>query len=114
MINNAVGSKLSGWAAWAIGPLMFGNPKDLSDMIVTLRAEDVFDASPELHKITAKTLVVCGERDPFYSPELFRATADGIPNARLVMYEGKGHVGALSGKAFPRDVLAFLEGPDVH
>jgi pimeloyl-ACP methyl ester carboxylesterase len=114
MIANPIGSRLAGWGGWLLGPFMMGNPSDLSDMMITLRAEDVFDATPNLGRITAPTLIVCGAKDRFYSPELFRATADGIPNARLVMYEGKGHVGALSGKAFARDVLAFLEAPDVH
>jgi len=50
---------------------------------------------------------VAGDEDPFYTPELFRETAAGIPNARLILYPGKGH--APSGKRFRRDVLAFLE-----
>jgi hypothetical protein len=37
---------------------------------------------------------------------LFRETAAGIPNARLVLYKGMGH--PASGKQFGRDVLAFL------
>jgi hypothetical protein len=37
---------------------------------------------------------------------LFRETAAGIPNARLILYKGMGH--PASGKQFSRDVLAFL------
>jgi hypothetical protein len=42
---------------------------------------------------------------------LFRETAEGIPNARLIVYPGMGH--PASGKQFGRDVLAFLEGDTV-
>ena len=38
--------------------------------------------------------------------ELFRETAEGIPNARLALYPRVGH--PASGKQFERDVLAFL------
>jgi pimeloyl-ACP methyl ester carboxylesterase len=99
---------VSGWSAWALGPWMMGRHDDPADMIVTIEAEDVFDATPALARITAPTLVTGGDRDAFYSPEIFRATAAGIPNAELRLYEGKGHVGAL-GKRFARDALAFLD-----
>jgi pimeloyl-ACP methyl ester carboxylesterase len=52
---------------------------DPSDMLVTINAEDAFDASQELHRITAPTLLIAGERDRFYTPELFRETAERIP-----------------------------------
>lgn len=39
----------------------------------------------------------------------FRETAEGIPGARLALYEGMGH--AAHGKQFHRDVLAFLAEP---
>jgi pimeloyl-ACP methyl ester carboxylesterase len=100
---------VSGWSAWALGPWMMGRHDDPTDMIVTIEAEDVFDASADLHRITAPTLVAGGDRDGFYSPEIFRATADGIPNAKLCLYEGKGHIGAL-GKQFAKDTLEFLGG----
>ena len=37
-------------------------PDDPSDMLVTVAAEDVFDASAQLHRITAPTLLV-GEQE---------------------------------------------------
>jgi pimeloyl-ACP methyl ester carboxylesterase len=99
---------VSGWSAWVLGPWMMGRHADPTDMIVTIEAEDVFDATADLGRITAPTLVTGGDRDAFYSPELFRATAAGIPNAELCLYEGKGHMGSL-GKRFARDALAFLD-----
>ena len=60
-----------------------------------------------LAQIMAPTLVVAGDKDPFYTEALFRETAEGIPNARLILYKGMGHPAA--GKQFSRDVLKFLK-----
>jgi pimeloyl-ACP methyl ester carboxylesterase len=81
-------------------------PNDPSDLVVTVKAEDKHDFKDRLGEITAPTLVIAGDQDPFYSEMLFRETADGIPNARLILYAGKGH--APAGKQFGRDVLGFL------
>jgi pimeloyl-ACP methyl ester carboxylesterase len=66
---------------WAFGPI--SAPHDPSDMVATIRAEDGFDATDDLGRITAPTLVIGGARDGFYAPELFEATAHGIPAVRL-------------------------------
>jgi len=84
----------------------FGAPKDPSDLLITVEAEDKFNFKDRLKEIKAPTLVAAGMEDPFYTPELFRQTAEGIPNARLALYPGVGH--PASGKQFERDVLAFL------
>jgi len=83
-------------------------PQDPSDLVVTVEAEDKHEFKDRLHEITAPTLVVAGAEDPFYTEQLFRETAEGIPNARLILYPHMGH--AASGKQFERDVLAFLRG----
>lgn len=49
------------------------------------------DRRAELARVTAPTLVVHGEDDPLQSVRAGRATADAIPNARLVTYPGMGH-----------------------
>jgi pimeloyl-ACP methyl ester carboxylesterase len=81
-------------------------PADANDLLVTIAAEDVFDFKSRLGEIAAPTLVIAGDEDPFYTPELFRETAAGIPNARLILYEGQGHGPA--GEQFARDVIGFL------
>ena len=86
--------------------MALGAPEDPSDLLVTVEAEDRFNFKEQLHQIAAPTLVVGGAEDPFYSPALFRETAEGIPNARLILYEGMGH--PASGKQFKQEVLAFL------
>ncbi len=74
--------------------------------MITVEAEDKFNFKDRLAEIRAPTLVAGGMDDPFYTPELFRETAEGIPNARLALYAGVGH--PASGKQFEQDVLAFL------
>jgi pimeloyl-ACP methyl ester carboxylesterase len=105
----------SGWmgivtkpAVWLISWLMSLNaPKDPTDLVVTVEAEDKFNFKARLAEISAPTLVIAGTKDPFYTVQLFRETAEGIPNARLILYEGMGH--PASGKQFGQDVLAFLK-----
>jgi pimeloyl-ACP methyl ester carboxylesterase len=72
----------------------------------------VFDASAELARITAPTLLVAGGRDRFYSPELFRETAERIPDGRLRPYQGKGHAGVLTHKPVIREIVDFLRAED--
>lgn len=83
-----------------------GSPTDPSDFVVTIAAEDTHNFHHQLATITAPTLVVAGDQDPFYTAELYRETAAGIPNARLILYPGMGH--PVSGKQFGDDLLAFL------
>lgn len=81
-------------------------PKDPLDLVITIEAEDRFDFKDRLAEITAPTLVVAGDGDPYYTEMLFRETASGIPHARLILYAGMGHPAA--GKQFEQDVLRFL------
>jgi pimeloyl-ACP methyl ester carboxylesterase len=81
-------------------------PEEPSDLIVTVAAEDQHCFRSRLHEIVAPTLVIAGACDPFYSEQLFRETAAGIPDARLILYPKMGH--PARGKQFGRDVLAFL------
>jgi pimeloyl-ACP methyl ester carboxylesterase len=93
--------------AWLASRLMsLDKPKDPSDLVITIKAEDQFNFRDRLAEIAAPTLLVAGHGDPFYTPTLFRETATGIPNARLILYPNMGH--PAGGKQFARDVLAFL------
>ena len=83
---------------------------DPSDTLVVLAAEDAFDGEADLGGIAAPTLVLGGGRDAFYSEELFRRTAAGIPDGRVVIFPGKSHL-YVAGSAVPAGVaLGFLVG----
>jgi hypothetical protein len=64
-------------------------------MIATIMAEDSFH--------------IGGGRNRFYPTELFRETANRIPNARLILYENRAHGGTFADRRFGRDVVAFLK-----
>jgi len=95
------------WVATFFAGMLLGKPEDPSDLVVTIEAEDKHNFKSRLSEITAPTLVIAGDKDPFYTEALFRETAEGIPNARLILYKGMGH--PASGKQFNQDVLKFLK-----
>ena len=95
-----------GAVMWLSGTL--NDPEDPGDMIATIEAEDAFDASADLYRIVAPTLVICGARDGFYGADLATATAVAIPDAQLVIVPGKSHISSLSDAGAQRIVLRFL------
>ena len=106
----AAGGRVLAGLMWLFGASQ--RVEDPSDMLVTVAAEDAFDACPELGRITAPTLMVAGGRDRFYSPELFWDTAERIPNARLALYQDKGHAGVMTHKPAIREIVDFLRADD--
>lgn len=89
---------------------MGGAPDDPSDLIVTIEAEDAFDFRDRLGEIAVPTLGIAGAEDSGYSEELFRETAQGIPDAHLVLYPGPRH--PARGALFGRDLRGFLLGAE--
>ena len=85
--------------------------KHPADPAALLWAEDGFDVYDRLGSIATETLVICGARDYFYTPELFTDTAELMPRARLVMYPRAGH-SIVTKKQFFADVLNFLADYD--
>lgn len=88
------------------GASIFGKPDDPSDLVNTIEAEDKHDFKESLSKIKAPTLVIAGEKDPFYTKKLFYETSEGIPHSKLIIYKGMGH--PASGKQFKNDLRKFL------
>jgi pimeloyl-ACP methyl ester carboxylesterase len=85
-------------------------PEDPDGMVAMLMAEDGFDLCDRLGEITAPTLVIGGERDILYPPDLVTRTAEGIPGARLRIYPGRGHGGVLRAPGLMSTVASFLAG----
>jgi len=67
-------------AGWLLGPRL-SDTEGLSDMATMAEAEDDFDLR-RLPTIQAPTLILGGERDRYYGPELFAETAALIPRSR--------------------------------
>ena len=89
---------------WLLGKHVFGAPTDLSDGLVEIEAEDAHDFKEHLAEIKVPTLVIGGEEDYLHP---MRETAEGIPNAKLILYEGLGHDAYMKSQ-FNEDVCAFL------
>lgn len=92
-------------AGWVVGQFA---ASDQSDMLVTIAAEDAFDAEPHLDRVTAPTLVLGGTADGFYTRDLFERTAAGIPQGKAVVWEGRSHVGVAGGKVAAAVGLGYL------
>ena len=111
MTATAAGALVMGTVLRLAGASMA--PADPTDLLRTIDAEDAFDVCDRLGAVRAPTLVVAGARDGFYSPELFRRTAAGIPGGRLRLYPRMGHVGPFMSRRVRADVLRFLAGEPV-
>ena len=107
--DSRLGRRIAGGLLWLAGPLFIKRDWYPSDMITTIWAEDALDLGGRLVEISAPTLVIGGGRDRFYPTELFRETANDIPNARLILYENRAHGGTFADRRFGRDVIAFLK-----
>ena len=108
--DSRLGRSIAGALLGLAGPVFISRGWNPSDMIATIEAEDAFDLRGRLDGISAPTLVIGGGRDRFYPTRLFRETAEGIPDGRLVIYEDRAHGGTFADKRFGRDVFAFLSG----
>lgn len=111
MLGTVLPANAPGRATAALVAIPFAAtaPRHPHDMVATIEAEDRHDFEARLGEIRAPTLVVAGTADPYYPVDLLRRTAEGIPGARLVLYQGQGH--PARGERFARDVLAFLREP---
>ena len=67
------------------------------------------DFSGDLHRITAPTLVIAGEKDVGTPVAMSKAIADAIPGAKLVVIPGAAHLSAVEDpETFNRRVADFL------
>ena len=75
----------------------------------TLEASVAQDRAAPIEQIRVPTLVVAGEEDTVYPPELAREMAKRIPGAELLMFERTGHLANLEQpERFNKAVLDFL------
>ena len=92
------------------GRLVLRVPSDPQDFLTTLGADLGHDTTGRLGEISAPTLLVGGNEDPFFSEDLLRETAEKVPGAALRVYEGVGHgVPKERKRRYEEDALAFLK-----
>ncbi|MFJ8896825.1 alpha/beta fold hydrolase [Leifsonia sp. NPDC102414] len=73
-----------------------------------IRAEDSFDVLHRLEGISVPTLVIAGEWDLFYPPEVTRETASRIPAGELRLYKRRSHAALPFTPAVGRDIASFV------
>jgi pimeloyl-ACP methyl ester carboxylesterase len=95
-------------AAAALGPHEFA-PTDLADLATTIELEDGFDLAKCVGPIAARTLVISGDRDRFYPVDLLKETVALIPDARLDLRPGHGHMTVTGVPAVHAAVLDHLD-----
>jgi len=83
--------------------------ENVSDAVTMLLAEDAFDVRDRLETIQTETLVICGAKDYFWTPEMFTETATRMHRGTLIMYRNSGHA-IVTERRFAEDVAAFLHG----
>ena len=92
-----------------LGKLFIGNIEYPNDFLTEVRGDVEMNFKDRLKEIKAPTLVLSGNLDIEYTADLVRETADGIPNAKLILYEGYGHGLAAKWKRIQKDIFEFLE-----
>ena len=76
-------------------------------MATTIEAEDKFDLAG-CPTISARTLILAGRDDRFYSPALFEETAALVPSSRLRLFDRRGHVTVMTDPGFRYQMVTFL------
>jgi pimeloyl-ACP methyl ester carboxylesterase len=82
-------------------------PAHPNDPLIEAEAEANHDTKERLVEIKAPTLVIGGDNDFFSPAQLYRETAAGIPNAKLILYKESGHNAGFDMR-LNKDILAFL------
>jgi pimeloyl-ACP methyl ester carboxylesterase len=91
------------------GRMLLGRPKNGSDFAIVLDSDINLDVAEKLPSIRRPTLLIGGEKDPFYGEDNIRETAHLIPGAELCLLENGGHaVVKTQTKPFEAAILRFL------
>ncbi|RDY27752.1 alpha/beta hydrolase [Romboutsia weinsteinii] len=85
-----------------------GKPKNFNRFIIQANACINHNVYDELDKINSKTLVIGGDNDKVVGKNSSEEIAERIPNSKLVILNGLGHMAYEEAKDFNTQVLNFL------
>lgn len=91
---------------WAVNILSRAAP-EVAERLHTMRPVERIEWSTVLPQITIPTLMIHGELDPLCNLEKLRYIADLLPESRLHVLEGTGHLPAMSQ---PERTAALIDG----
>lgn len=85
-----------------------GKPKDFNRLIIQANACLQHNTYNELHKIKCETLVIGGDSDKVVGKNSSEEISEKIPDSKLVIFKGLGHMAYEEAKDFNHQVLSFL------
>ncbi|MFO7796070.1 MAG: alpha/beta fold hydrolase [Promethearchaeati archaeon] len=92
-----------------LGKKFMGDIEYPNDFLNEVRGDREMNFIDKLKDIKATTLILSGEDDIGYTAEDVKKTAEGIPNAKLILYEKFGHNLVMRNrKQVVEDILEFL------
>lgn len=95
-----------------LGGALQAHPAAPQDFITCVCASRAHDSRPLLGSITAPALLIGGDRDSLFPPDVLQATAAAMPNARVQVIAGAGHgVFDERKRLFDRAVRDFIGHP---
>ncbi len=92
-----------------LGKRILGKIEYPNDFLLEVKADREMNFKERLKEIKAPTLVISGVLDICYTANDVRTTAEGIPNAELILYKGYGHNLAGYTNKVHKDIIAFLK-----
>jgi pimeloyl-ACP methyl ester carboxylesterase len=96
---------------WAAARRVVTSAEGAADLAATLEAEDGFDLARCERPIQAKTLIIGGGRDRYYSADLFEETAALIPGSLLRLFPRRGHIAVTTDRRAQAMLAGFLTAP---
>jgi pimeloyl-ACP methyl ester carboxylesterase len=91
--------------------MLASSGNNLPDVLVETAAVMDVDTRPVLSQITAPVLLIFGDKDTSFAPDIVEETAQLIPDCTLIRYQERGHGGAAWDKRTPGHILEFINKP---
>lgn len=95
-----------------MGRMLASSGNNLPDVLVETAAVMDVDTRPLLPQITAPVLIIVGDKDSDFAPEIIDETVRLIPDCTLIRYEGRGHGGTAWDQRTPGHILDFINQPE--
>lgn len=80
---------------WGVDLLSRATP-EAADKLFMMQSEEQIDWPARLSELRLPTLLIHGEKDPFYRTEVMEYTQSLIPDSKLVVMPGVGHLPAMT------------------
>lgn len=76
---------------WAIN-ILSRSTSEVADRMFSMQPVEAIDWAKRLPELTLPTLLVHGDKEPFYTLEAMQYVQSLLPNSKLVVMKGSGHI----------------------